>query len=123
MKIPANHQAMMPYLILNDAFGFKQFVENVFSAKTLVENKNPDGTAGHCEIQIEGSTIMFSSSTAQWPQRTADFFIYVEDADQTFRMAKDQGASVIMELTDLPYGRSGGVKDPGGNIWWVTSAK
>lgn len=32
-------------------------------------------------------------------------------------------AKVINEVADQPYGRSGGVTDPFGNSWWVTSTK
>jgi uncharacterized glyoxalase superfamily protein PhnB len=48
-------------------------------------------------------------------------FIYVEDADKTFQLALRNGAESIMELTNQEYGRSGGIKDPFGNIWWITS--
>ena len=86
-----------------------------------VQNKNADGSYGHCEMNIGGCTMMFSNSIPEWEARTGDYFIYVENADKTFQLAKEAGATVVMELRDLPYGRSGGVKDAYGNIWWITT--
>ncbi len=35
--------------------------------------------------------------------------------------ALDAGASLVMAVTDMPYGdRQGGVSDPSGNLWWVS---
>lgn len=35
--------------------------------------------------------------------------------------AEQAGAEKIMEVGDMPYGdRQGGVRDPAGNIWWVS---
>ena len=53
----------------------------------------------------------------------AGLFIYVEDADETYKKAIEEGATVVTTLSDQAYGRSGGVKDPFGNTWWITAAK
>jgi PhnB protein len=35
--------------------------------------------------------------------------------------AEKAGARKIMAVADMPYGdRQGGVRDPAGNIWWVS---
>jgi uncharacterized glyoxalase superfamily protein PhnB len=47
----------------------------------------------------------------------------VEDADKSFEAAKDNGAEVMTELSDQDYGRTCGVTDPTGNVWWITSLK
>jgi uncharacterized glyoxalase superfamily protein PhnB len=48
-------------------------------------------------------------------------FVYVADADVTFDKAIKAGSTTVMEIADLEYGRSGGVTDPFGNVWWITS--
>jgi PhnB protein len=123
MKIPNGHQAVMPYLIMDGVDRFIDFVTVVFGADITYRGKNKDGSTGHCEMNIGGSTIMFSNNNEQWKARTADLFIYVENADETFAKAISAGATVVMELTDQDYGRSGGVKDAFGNIWWITGVK
>jgi uncharacterized glyoxalase superfamily protein PhnB len=66
---------------------------------------------------------MFADTTEKITSQTAGLFIYVDNADETFKMAIEEGATVVSEVSDHPYGRSGGVKDPFGNTWWITSVK
>lgn len=110
----------MPYLMMEDAAGFIEFIKSVFDAEMTHESTR-DGIVGHCEANIDGSTIMFSQSREQWKPATANLFVYVADADETFQKALDAGAAVVMKMADQDYGRSGGVTDPFGNVWWITS--
>ena len=122
MQVPKGHQAVMPYLMINDAVRFTDFVKKVFDAELSFTRMREDNTTVmHSEVQIAGSTIMFCETTEQWKTATANMFVYVEKADETFNKAIESGSKVIMELTDQPYGRSGGITDPFGNVWWITS--
>jgi uncharacterized glyoxalase superfamily protein PhnB len=47
--------------------------------------------------------------------------VYSKNGDETFRKAIEKGAKVVMEMEDKSYGRSGGVEDPFGNTWWITT--
>ncbi|MGH2563832.1 MAG: VOC family protein [Ginsengibacter sp.] len=69
---------------------------------------------------IGGSTVMFADATDMYEVRNAGMFIYVDDADTTFKKTIDAGATIVSEMADQSYGRSGGVKDPFGNTWWIT---
>ena len=120
MNIPKGHQAVMPYLMLEDAAAFIDFIKNVFDADMTHESMR-DGIVGHSEAQIGGSTIMFSNSREAWKPATANMFVYVPDADETYKKAIAAGATSVMEIADQDYGRSGGVTDPHGNVWWITS--
>lgn len=111
----------MPYLIIDGAAKFIDYIRDVFEAELTYHSMRDDELVGHCEAQIGGSTIMFSNSRGEWTPVTANMFVYVEDADETFRLATENGGTVVMELSDQDYGRSGGVKDPFGNVWWITS--
>jgi PhnB protein len=121
LKIPGNYQTVMPYLIVKDAAKFISFMQTVFDAVETYKAMRDEHTIMHAEIMIGGSTIMFADSTEKFAVRNAGLFIYVDDADETFKKAIDSGATVVTEMTDQSYGRSGGVKDPFGNIWWITS--
>jgi uncharacterized glyoxalase superfamily protein PhnB len=120
MNIPKDHQAVMPYLMLNDAAAFIEFIKKVFDAEMTQESMR-DGVVGHCEANINGGTIMFSNSRDEWKPATANMFVYVPDADATYEKALAAGATSVMEIADQDYGRSGGFTDPHGNVWWVTS--
>jgi PhnB protein len=124
MNIPTGHQAVMPYLILNGASKFIDFTQKVFDAKLISTHLRDDQkTIMHAEIGIDGSTIMFAEATEQFAPQIAHLFVYVEDADKSFQAAKDNGAEVMTELSDQDYGRTCGVTDPTGNVWWITSLK
>ena len=49
-------------------------------------------------------------------------YLYVPDADAVYRRAIEAGGVSVMEPADQFYGdRSGGVKDPVGNTWWIAT--
>jgi PhnB protein len=48
-------------------------------------------------------------------------FLYVEDADALAARVLAPGATTIMDMSDKPYGRTGGFQDPFGLIWWITT--
>ncbi len=62
----------------------------------------------HREIRIGDSTIMFADSTEKFEPRTTGLFIYVENADETYEKAIDEGATTIMGLSDQDDGRTCG---------------
>lgn len=123
VNVPEGYQAVMPYLILQDAQKFVEFAALVFHANENISHRSMrDGnTIMHTEIIIGGSTIMLADSTEKYEPRTTGLFVYVDDADTVFLKALSEGASCLMEVDDQPYGRSGGVLDPFGNTWWITS--
>lgn len=122
MNLPKGYQTVMPYLILSRADTFISFARKVFDAEELAVYRNDDGSVMHAEIQIGGSTIMIGESSDQWPVQNAGLYINVENADAHFERALAHGAKIVMPLEDKDYGRSGGVKDPSGNTWWITEA-
>ncbi|MEO6639094.1 MAG: VOC family protein [Ginsengibacter sp.] len=124
-KIPEGHQTVMPYLILKGAQKFVEFTENVFNAVEDKSNRHmrEENVIMHTEITIGGSTLMLADSTEKFKPVSTTLFVYVDNADETYKKAIDNGAKVITEMSDQSYGRSGGVEDPFGNTWWITSVK
>ena len=125
MKIPNEHQPLMPYLILKNADAFIEFTKTVFGAKEIFKSyrDNDNKIIMHAEVQINGCNIMFADMNEFYGVANANLFIYVEDADHTVDIALANGATIINELADQDYGRSGGIEDPFGNVWWVTSMR
>lgn len=121
MKIPENYQTVMPYLIVENAAEFITFTQKVFGAKETHKTMRDENIIMHAEIIIGGSTIMLADATDKFKVSNAGLFVYVDDADDTFKSALNNGGAVVTELADQSYGRSGGIKDPFGNVWWITS--
>ena len=122
MDIANGHQAVMPYLMVQNAPAFLDFARHIFHAEsTFTKMREDSNTIMHAELQIGGSTIMFCEATDQWKQQPANLFVYVGNADESYKAALELGATNVMEPSDQSYGRTCGIKDPFGNIWWVTS--
>jgi len=122
MNLPAGHQTVMPYLILKGASQFIEFTKIVFDAKASLEPVlRKDGTIMHAEIILQGSTIMVADETKDWVKQNANLFVYVPNADETYKKALENGATNLMGLSDQDYGRTCGVTDSFGNVWWITS--
>lgn len=122
VKFPSDYQQVMPYLILKDPLGFMRFVQEVFGAKEKMKMEDPERGIVHAEVQIGDAVIMFAGATEQWKVCTAGLYVYVADADATYGAALRAGAESLMEPADQSYGRSGGVRDPYGNTWWLVTA-
>jgi PhnB protein len=122
-KIPAQYQTVMPYFIIKGAEQFIDFLKDVFGATETYRVMRDEHTIMHAELMIGESTLMLAESTDKYDPRTAGLFIYVDDADERFNKAVGAGATIVNAVGDQPYGRSGGVLDPFGNTWWITSAK
>ena len=124
MKIPDNHQMIMPYLVVEGAEKFLQFTKRVFNAQETFKMMREDAKKiMHAEIQIGGSTIMFADTPENVKPQTAGLFIYAENVDGTYEKAINEGGTTLRELSDEDYGRTCGVTDPFGNVWWITSVK
>jgi PhnB protein len=123
MKNYKAQQTFMPYLMLVNAAAFIDFVQLVFNADVRQVNKAEDNrTVLYAEIQIGHTVLLLTEAKDKYGKAVGSFFIYVGDADETFNRAVFHGASVVTEVTDRDFGRSGGIEDPFGNTWWLTTA-
>lgn len=123
MAIPTQYQTVTPYLIINDATKFIDFMQTLFGAVITEKHYRDESetTIMHAELKIGNATIMCAEATEQWNTEPAGLFIYVDDADTSYTKALELGCTTIMELSNQSYGRTCGVKDSFGNTWWITS--
>jgi PhnB protein len=111
---------MFPYLSCRNADQFITFLKNAFDAKemgrTLRENR-----IANARIRIGTTTFMVSDAGDRDQPSHCSFYLYVENADETWAKAIACGASGIFSPVEMPYGdKQGGVTDPSGNIWWIS---
>jgi len=122
MYIPEGYGTVFPYLIVNDIDRFVGFLKTVFDAKELGRTVMPDGRVANCRIRIGTTSFMASAGGEGFPPMPAMRYVYVEDTDATFAKALAHGAKNVMNPADMPYGdRQGGVIDPCGNYWWIST--
>ena len=112
-------QSVVPFLSVQGAASLVEFLSAALGAKQTFESKS--GT--HFEVKIGDSMVMIGDVGDQTPA-TGQLFMYVEDADASYKRAIQAGATSIMEPSLRPWGEgeemllAAGVKDPSGNLWF-----
>jgi PhnB protein len=98
------------------------FLKQVFNAKEEEVYKGPDGRVIHAELRIGDSVIMLNDATPQFPALPTMINVYTENVDAAYKRALKAGATSLREPSNQFYGdRTGGVKDPHGNQWWIAT--
>ena len=121
MRVPDGFAVVTPYIFADGAEAYIGFLEAAFGAREVGRSITPDGRIANCQLTFSTTTIMVSEASAPFPASRAAFYLYVADADAAMAKAEQAGAETIMSAADMPYGdRQGGVRDPSGNIWWVS---
>jgi PhnB protein len=130
--VPAGHHTVTPYLVVSSAIEAINFYKRAFGAREITRMDGPQGKISHAELRIGDSMLMLSDempgSVTESPQSlggtSVGVFLYVEDADKTFKQATAAGAKVETPLADMFWGdRYGKLTDPFGHSWSVATHK
>jgi len=123
--IPDGYHTVTPYLTVRGATKVIDFLKNVFGAKLSHDAiRRPDGAIKHAQVLIGDSRIMIAEESEMAQATTSTLYLYVADVDGAHRQAVKAGGKTVMEPMDMFYGdRSGGVKDPSGNTWFIATHK
>jgi PhnB protein len=123
--IPKGYHTLTPYMIAADGPALLEFAKQAFGAE---ETFRAVGTAGglHGEMRIGDSMLMMGGGIPGREFRatpnTHALHIYVKDVDAAYQKALAAGATSIEAPKDQEYGeRSGSVKDPAGNHWYIAT--
>jgi uncharacterized glyoxalase superfamily protein PhnB len=140
--IPEGYENIIPHLVVKDAAKAIEFYKKVFGAKELYRNTVPEDESKivHSVITIRASKLMIVD---EFPEMCDDsqsgqkvgspitiggnsmfLNMYFDDVDAIYKKATDEGASVVMPLSDVFWGdRYGQIKDPFGHIWEIATHK
>lgn len=119
--VPAGFSSVTPYFFVADAAAFITFLVDGFGGREILRSLGDDGRIANAQVELGNATVMVSDASGQYPPMAASYYLYVEDAHAAVARALANGATLEMPVADMPYGdRQGGVRDPGGNIWWVS---
>ena len=123
--VPDGYHTVTPYLTVRDAPKVIEFLQQAFGAKISHEPiKRPDGTIMHAQVTVGDSPIMIGEESEMAKPTTSSLYLYVPDVDSVYQRAVKAGGNTVMEPTDMFYGdRSGAVKDPSGNSWFIATHK
>lgn len=121
MYLPPGFNTITPYFFVEDAQRFVAFLLEGLGGTEVVRSLRPDGRIGNVQVRIGTSTIMASEAGGAYPPMPMACYLYVENADASMARALAAGATLEMEVGDMPYGdRQGGVRDAHGNLWWIS---
>ena len=120
MRIPPGFNTVTPYFFVEGAERFIAFLVHGLGGFEVDRHMNGDRIA-NAQIRLGTSTVMVSEASGEFPAMPASYYLYVENADESMHQAIAAGAAKISDVADMPYqDRQGGVKDPFGNLWWLS---
>jgi len=120
--IPEGFRSLTQYLILDNAAGFFNFVEQAFGATERFLMRDGDGIIRHAEAQLGESIVEFAEASGQWRAMPAGLHYYVRNSDQVYEQALRAGATSLYQPANRDYGdREAGVQDPAGNFWFIST--
>jgi len=120
---PAGYSSVSVYIVTEGAEQVIGFLKQVFGATDLRRFDRPDGKIMHAEVRIDDTVIMIADAGGAYPAFPAWLHVYVPDVDATYERALQAGGVSVqlpVQKTGDPDKR-GGVKDPGGNTWWIST--
>ncbi len=121
MYIPEGYGSVFPYMLVDGAQAFSEFLQRAFDAVEIGRTELPNGRIANLRIRIGTSTFMVSEADQGMRAMSATYCVYVENADRSFAKAIAAGAAKIFDPADMPYeDRQAGVTDPFGNMWWIS---
>ena len=120
MTVPQGYPALSPWVIVDGAAAFLDFVAGVFDAREVIRLQAPGGRVQHAETRIGGAPVLAFDTGDGWPPIPACLRVYVPDVDEVVRRAVAGGARVVTPPVTLWVGdRAARLADPWGNLWWV----
>lgn len=121
----------LPYLVVKGAADAIAFYQRVFGAEVTLRLDAPDGVM-HAELQVGPAAFMLTEERVEMGAKSpttiggsaSSAVIYVPDADAVFDRAVKAGSTVTMPMADQFWGdRSGGIIDPFGHGWMISTQK
>jgi PhnB protein len=119
---PTGYTSVSPYLITENAQAVIDFLEATFAASVVRRFDHPDGSIMHAEVRIDDTVVMLGQAGENWPAAPSHLHVYVPEVDTVYAAALDGGGQPVeAPVKKGDADRRGGVKDPGGNTWWIAT--
>lgn len=110
---PAPYRTVTPRVFVDDVEKAVAFLRMVFDARADIEPGRPT------DVHI-GDSIVLVGSAIEREAFPAFLYVYVDNADSTYRRALEAGAASLESPLDTPYGdRRAMFRDAFGNVYQV----
>ena len=119
---PTGYTTVAPWIVTDDTGALLDFVTAAFEGAELSRVPLADGSIGHAEIRVGDTVLLAFDRRPTWPAMPSLLRVFVADADATMDRAVAAGARVVTPPATHAFGQRGGrVRDPFGNIWWISA--
>lgn len=120
---PDGYSSISPYIVADRVQPVIDFLKQAFGATELRRYDRPDGSVMHAEVKIDDSVVMLADGSAAYPAFPIWLHLYVRDVDASYRRALAAGGVSVQEpqRKSGDPDRRGGVRDPAGNSWWIST--
>lgn len=120
---PENYNSISVYIVADNAQGVIDFLKQTFDAADLRRFDAPGGKIMHAEVRIGDTVVMIADASGTYPAFPVWLHVYVPDAQATYKKALAAGGVSVQEPVQKPGDPDlrGGVKDPSGNTWWIST--
>lgn len=116
---PEGYTSVAPYLIVSDATALLDFVARVFGSEPVYVVRAEDGGIRHAEVRIDDTILMCGEADGA---PASNVHVYLDDVDAAFARALDAGGTEVEPVSEKGDGdRRGGVADPSGTVWWLST--
>ena len=126
MSITPKPPQIIPYLFYRDVPAALDFLCGAFGFKEEMRTGTPSGGM-HGEASFQGQLVMMGQGSLRAPHdvgaATMGVFIYLDDVDKHYTVAKAAGAEIVHPPKDVEYGRTYWANDPEGHPWFFTSPR
>ncbi|MBW2421214.1 MAG: VOC family protein [Deltaproteobacteria bacterium] len=124
---PNGMPRIAPNVFYDDPAAALDWLAKSFGFQLRMSMPGPDGKVMHAEMDVEDSVIMLSPTTdkEQWrsPKSldgcvTQSLYIYIDDVDAHYGIARAAGAKILAEPEEMFWGdRTYMAEDPEGHRW------
>jgi uncharacterized glyoxalase superfamily protein PhnB len=124
--LDTNVQHRISTLVYADLEAADQHLQRVFNLGPSQLTRDDSGRVVHGEVQAGDGVVWLHPESEKWAlssprsvgASTAMVSVMVDDVDAHYEHAKAEGADIIYEPVDQPYGyREYSARDPEGHLW------
>ena len=119
----APRATVVPILVYEDVAAAVDWLCDAFGFTERLRAAGPGGVVSHAQLAVAEGALMLGRPGGEFrpppPGEVSQYVVvHVEDVEQHYEHARQRGARILKEPTDMPFGeRQYTAEDPGGHRW------